>query len=218
MKNFKYAEKPLRLLVVDDHAVVRDGIKRILNERREVIFGEGRSGPEALQLIQESVWDIVVLDISLGDRNGLATLQEIKRIRPKLPVLVLTMHAEEQYARQAFSLGASGYITKGASRDDIAQAISKVTDGGRYISATLAERLAAEIEQGVDGPPHAFLSARELEVMCLIGSGKTVGEIAEQLTISDRTVSTYRARILEKMKMKTAAEIMRYVVENRLAG
>jgi DNA-binding NarL/FixJ family response regulator len=208
----------VRILLVDDHAVVRDGIKRIFDERPgEALFGEASSAQEALQLARERHWDVVVLDISLGGRNGLEVLQEMKRAHPRLPVLILTMHSEEQYARRAFKAGASGYITKGSSRTEIINAINKVIGGGKYVSSIFAEKLVADIERGIDGPPHAILSDREFEVMRLIGSGKTVTEIAEMLSLSNRTISTYRARILEKMKMKTNAELIRYVIENKLA-
>jgi DNA-binding NarL/FixJ family response regulator len=207
----------VRILLVDDHAVVRDGIKRIFAERSgEALFGEASSAHEALSLIREELWDVVVLDISLGGRNGLEVLKEIKKTHPKLPVLILSMHSEEQYARRAFKAGASGYITKSSSRTEIVNAINKVIMGRKYVSPIFAEKLVVDIERGIDGPPHAILSDREFEVMGLIGSGKTVTEIAEILSLSDRTISTYRARILEKMKMKTNAELIRYVIGNKL--
>jgi DNA-binding NarL/FixJ family response regulator len=207
----------VRILLVDDHAVVRDGIKRIFDERPgEAVFGEASSAQEALKLVRERAWDVVVLDISLAGRNGLEILREMKKINPKLPVLILSMHSEEQYARRAFKGGASGYITKGSSRTEIVNAINKVIRGGKYVSPVFAERLVADIERGIDGPPHAILSDREFEVMRLIGSGKTVTEIAEMLSLSDKTISTYRTRILEKMKMKTNAELIRYAIENKL--
>jgi len=207
----------VRILLVDDHAVVRDGIKRIFDERPgEALFGEASSVHEALRLIREELWDVVVLDISLGGKNGLEVLKEIKKTHPKLPVLILSMHSEEQYARRAFKAGASGYITKGSSRTEIVNAINKVIMGRKYVSPIFAEKLVVDIERGIDGPPHAILSDREFEVMRLIGSGKTVTEIAEMLSLSDKTISTYRARILEKMKMKTNAELIRYVIENKL--
>jgi DNA-binding NarL/FixJ family response regulator len=207
----------VRILLVDDHAVVRDGIKRIFDERPgEALFGEASSVHEALRLIREELWDVVVLDISLDGGNGLEVLQEIKKTHPKLPVLILSMHSEEQYARRAFKAGASGYITKSSSRTEIVNAINKVIMGRKYVSPVFAEKLVADIERGIDGPPHAILSDREFEVMRLIGSGKTVTEIAEMLSLSDKTISTYRARILEKMKMKTNAELIRYVIGNKL--
>jgi len=206
-----------RILLVDDHVVVREGIKKIFVERpREAIFGEASSAQEALRLVREKPWDVVVLDISLGGRNGLEILKEMKNVHPKLPVLILSMHSEEQYARRAFKGGASGYITKSSSRAEILNAIDKVIGGGKYVSPVFAEKLVADMERGINGPPHAILSDREFEVMRLIGSGKTVTEIAELLSLSDRTISTYRARILEKMGMKTNAELIRYVIENKL--
>ena len=209
-------KKALRVLLVDDHAVVRDGLRKIISEGREALFGEASTEHEALLAVAGGSWDVVVLDISIGDHSGLSTLQEIARIAPKLPVLILTMHAEGQYARHAFRLGACGYITKGASRAEILAAVAKAVEGGRYVSPALAEDLVADLQRGREGPPHAALSVRELEVMQLLGSGKTVTEIAETLTLSDRTVSTYRARILEKLGMKSTAEIVRYVVANHL--
>jgi len=207
----------VRILLVDDHAVVREGIKRIFDERPgEALFGEASSTQEALKLIQERIWDVVVLDISLGGTNGLEILKEIKKIHPRLPVLILSMHSEELYARRAFKEGASGYITKGSSRMEIVNAINKVIMGRKYVSPVFAEKLVTDIERGIEGAPHAILSDREFEVMRLIGSGKTVTEIADLLSLSDRTISTYRARILEKMKMKTNAELIRYVIENKL--
>ena len=159
-----------------------------------------------------------MLDISLEDGNGLETLKDIEKIRPGLPVPMLTMHSEGRYARRAFRAGASGYITKGSSRTVIMEAITKVLSGKKHVGTTLAEELVTDLEGGVNDAPHSILSDRELEVMRLIGPGKTVGEIAGQLSLSDRTVSTYRARILEKMKIRTNAEIARYAIENKLVG
>jgi len=157
-----------------------------------------------------------VLDISLGARSGLEVLKELKQLRPKLPVLILSMHSEAQYARRAFKAGASGYITKESSHAELVTAINKVIEGRRYVSAALAEKLVFDIERGTGGPPHESLSDREFEVMCLIASGKTVTEVAEVLSLSDKTISTYRARILEKMDMKTNAELTHYAIKNKL--
>jgi DNA-binding NarL/FixJ family response regulator len=207
----------LRILIVDDHAVVRDGVKRIFDEQPgEVNFGEASTAQEALKLVREENWDAVVLDISLGGRSGLDVLKELKQIQPRLPVLVLSMHSEEQYARRAFKTGAAGYITKDNSRAELVKAINKVADGGRYVSPSLAERLAFDIERGTDRPLHEALSHREFEVMRLIASGKSVIEIAALLSLSDKTISTYRSRILVKMNMRTNAELIRYAVKNRL--
>jgi len=206
-----------RILIVDDHAVVRDGVKKIFDEKpEEAVFGEASTVEEALQLIREGSWDVVVLDISLGQRSGLDVLQELKQFRPRLPVLILTMHAEEQYARRAFRGGAAGYITKDSSRAELVTAINKVIAGGKYVSPALAEKLIFDMARGADGPLHEVLSQREFEVMRLLASGKMISEIAELLSLSERTISTYRARILEKMSMKTNAELTHYAIKNSL--
>jgi two-component system, NarL family, invasion response regulator UvrY len=207
----------VRILIVDDHAVVRDGVRRIFEEQNaETEVGEASNAQEAIELVRAANWDAVVLDISLGGRSGLDLIKELKQIRPKLPVLILSMHSEEQYARRAFRAGAAGYITKDNSRAELVAAVNKVVEGGRYVSPALAESLVFDIERGSDRPPHELLSDREFEVMKLIASGKTVGEIAEHLSLSDKTISTYRARILEKMGMKTNAEITHYAIKNKL--
>lgn len=208
----------MKILTVDDHAIVRDGLKKIFEElSMKAVVGEASCAQEALELVREKNWDAVLLDISLGERSGLELLKELKHIRPRLPILILTMHSEEQYARRAFKAGAAGYITKDRPRSEIAEAIHKVIRGGRYISPDFAEKLVVDIERGdAGGPLHRNLSDREFEVMRLIASGKTVRESAEILSLSDKTVSTYRARLLEKMSMKTNAEITHYAVKNGL--
>jgi DNA-binding NarL/FixJ family response regulator len=207
----------IRILLVDDHAVVRDGIKRMFDEKADsVSFGEADSPDAALKLAEEQEWDIVVLDITLGHRSGLEVLKDLKKLRPRLPVLILSMHSEEQYARRAFRAGASGYLTKDCSREELLGAVQKVTAGSKYVSPALAEKLVVDLERGSEGPPHETLSDREFEVLRLIASGKTVGEIAEMLSLSDKTISTYRARILEKMGMKTNAELTHYAIQNKL--
>jgi len=206
-----------RILIIDDHEIVRDGLKNILNEQAEGnTFGEASTPPEALALAMEQDWDVVVLDLSLGDRSGLEVLKDLKQLRPRLRVLVLSMHSEEQYARRAFKAGAAGYITKDCPRSELVKAISKVAEGGRYVSHALAEELVIDLERGSDRPPHETLSNREFEVMRLIASGKTVGEIAVLLSLSDKTIGTYRARILEKMRMKTNAELTHYAIKRGL--
>ena len=207
----------LTILIIDDHEVVRDGVKRIFDERPGgAVFGEASAPPEALALAREREWDVVVLDLSLGGRSGLEVLKELKQLRPRTPVLVLSMHSEEQYARRAFKAGAAGYITKDSPRDELFRAINKVAEGGRYLSPTLAERLVLDLERGADEAPHEKLSDREFQVLTLIASGKTVGEIAALLSLSDKTISTYRARILEKMSMRTNAELTHYAIQNKL--
>lgn len=206
-----------RILIVDDHEVLRDGVKRIFDKQPgTIIFGEAGTIHKALELAREQDWDVVILDLSLGDRSGLEVLKELKRIRPKLPVLILSMHSEEQFARRAFKAGAAGYITKDSPRAELVKAVNKVIGGGRYISPALAEKLVVGLERGTARPPHETLSDREFEVMRLIASGKTSGEIADLLSLSDSTISTYRARILEKMGMKTNAELTHYAIQNKL--
>src|SRR5713226_4646518 len=200
-----------RILLIDDHEVGRAGVKRIFDKQPsgEVVFGEASTPQDALHLVLEREWDVAVLDLSLGGRDGLEVLKELKQIRPRLPVLILSMHAEELFARRAFKAGASGYITKDIPRSELVSAINKVIEGGTYVSPTLAEELVIDLRRGA-GPPHELLSDREFEVMRLIASGKTVSEIAELLSLGDSTISTYRARILEKMGMKTNAELTHY--------
>jgi two-component system, NarL family, invasion response regulator UvrY len=207
----------LRILTVDDHAVVRNGVKSIFDRSPgSVTFGEASTAQEASRLVREQDWDVVVLDITLGDRSGIEVLKELKYIRPKLPILILSMHSEAQYARRAFKAGAAGYITKDSLPDELARAIQKVAQGGKYVSPTLAEILVGDIDNRLDKAPHEGLSDREFEIMCLIASGKTVSEIANLLSRSVKTISTYRARILEKTGMRTNAEITYYVIQNKL--
>jgi two-component system invasion response regulator UvrY len=208
-----------RILIVDDHEVLREGVKRIFDkDSGATTFGDASTGQEALTLAREEDWDIVVLDLSLGSRSGLEVLRELKQIRPRLPVLILSMHTEVQFARRAFKAGASGYITKDSPRSELSKAINEVIDEGTYITPALARKLVVDIGRGADGPPHEDLSDREFEVMRLIASGKTVGEIARLLSLSESTISTYRARILEKMGMKTNAELTYYAIQSQLVN
>ena len=203
-----------RILTIDDHEVVREGVKGLFaSDVAE--FGEARSGSEAVNLIREKDWDIAILDISLAGRSGLEVLKEIKQIKPKLPVLMLSMHAEDQYAMRAFKAGASGYVSKSSSRDELRDAVLKVIKGGRYVSPSMAERMVFDLTSS-EKLPHEQLSDRELEVLCLIASGRTVGEIAASLSLSDKTISTYRRRILDKMQLGTNAELTHYAIKNGL--
>jgi len=204
----------LRILTIDDHEVVRRGLKELFTEA-SAEFGEARSGAEALMLVREQPWDIAVLDLSLGGRSGLEVLAEIKQLQPKLPVLILSMHAEEQYAVRAFKAGASGYINKASTGEELRRAILKIIKGGQYIGPALAEAIVLQLSRS-DKQLHERLSDRELEVLCSIASGKTVGEIALKLSLSDKTISTYRRRILDKMHMKTNAELTHYAIRNGL--
>lgn len=207
-----------RILLIDDHEVVRSGVKRIFDKQPSgsVVFGEASTPAEALELARKQDWDAAVLDLSLGGRDGLEVLKELKQIRRRLPVLILSMHSESMFARRALKAGASGYVTKNTPRAELMVAINKVIDGGTYVSPALAEELVIDLRKGSDRPPHELLSDREFEVMRLIASGKTVTEIAEILSLSVGTISTYRMRILEKMEMKTNAELTRYAIQNKL--
>jgi two-component system, NarL family, invasion response regulator UvrY len=207
----------IRILTVDDHAIVRNGVKMLFEGRPEVAtFGEASNAQEAAQLVRQQNWDVVVMDITLGDRSGIEVMKDLKAIRPGLPFIILSMHSEAQYARRAFKAGASGYITKDSLPDELARAIKKVAQGGKYVSPTLAEMLVMDVDRSLERDPHERLSDREFEIMRLIGSGKTVSEIARLISRSVKTVSTYRARILEKMGMRTNAEITYYVIQNKL--
>jgi DNA-binding NarL/FixJ family response regulator len=206
-----------KILIVDDHEVLRNGVKRIFDKPPgTATFGEASTAQEALRLAREQEWDVVVLDLSLRDRSGLEVLKELKQIRPKLPVLILSMHSEEQFARRAFKAGAAGYVTKDSPRAELVKAITQVIQGRTYVSPALAEKLVVDLRRGTDRPPHEILSDREFQVMRLIASGKTVSEIAEILSLSSGTISTYRTRILEKMGMKTNAELIHYAIQNKL--
>jgi two-component system invasion response regulator UvrY len=204
----------LKILTIDDHEVVRRGIKEMFTEENAT-FGEACSGAEALTLVRKQQWDIAVLDISLGGRSGLEVLAEIKQLRPRMPVLILSMHAEEQYAVRAFRAGASGYINKTSSGEELRGAILKIIAGGQYVGSTLAEKMVLQLSQPGE-VPHQSLSNRELEVLCLLASGKTVKEVAAELSLSDKTISTYRRRLLDKMDMKTNAELTHYAIRNGL--
>ncbi|HKG60798.1 MAG TPA: response regulator transcription factor [Pyrinomonadaceae bacterium] len=204
----------LKILTIDDHEVVRRGIKDMFT-KESATFGEARSGAEALDLVRKQPWDIAVLDISLGGRSGLEVLTELKQIRPRLPVLILSMHAEEQYAVRAFKAGASGYINKASSGEELRRAILKIIKGGQYVGPSLAEKIVLQLSQP-GKVPHENLSNREFEVLRSIASGQTVKEIAVKLSLSDKTISTYRRRILDKMDMRTNAELTHYAIRNKL--
>lgn len=206
-----------RLLLVDDHPVVRKGMKAILLEGLPgAVVTEAGSGDEALELLSKP-FDVVVLDLTMPGRSGIDLLAEIKHRFPKLPVLVMSLHPEEQFAVRALKAGASGYLTKAAAPENLLTAVTKILAGGRYVSASLAERLAAGLGgKDVASAPHENLSDREFEVMRGIASGRTVSEIAAEMKLSVKTVSTYRARLLEKMGMASNAEITRYAIENGL--
>jgi len=205
----------IRVLIADDHAVVRHGVKQILQDTREmVVAGEAVNGQEVLEKVRAGAWDVLILDISMPGYNGLDILKELERVRPDLPVLVLSMHPEDQFAMRALKAGASGYLTKDSAPDELVKAIHKVVSGGKYVSPSLAEKLA--YGQGVDKLPHETLSDREFQVLRLIAAGKSVKEIAVELALSVKTISTYRVRLLQKMNLATTAELIRYAIQRHL--
>jgi DNA-binding NarL/FixJ family response regulator len=207
----------IRILVVDDHAIVREGLKQILGDVNDMsVSDEAAGGQEALSKIRGGEFDVILLDISLPGRSGLEILKEIKAERPRLPVLILSMHAEEQYAVRTLRAGASGYLTKASAPDELIGAIRKVSSGRKYVSASLAEKLALELDIDTQKPPHAALSDREYQVMMMLASGKSVKEIADELCLSVKTISTYRSRVMEKMNMKKNAELTLYAIRSHL--
>ncbi len=207
----------LRVLVVDDFPLFRRGVGDLLVEGfHGVKIGEAGNAHEMLDLLRRKPWDVAVMDISMPGMNGLDAIKQVKREFPDLPVLILSMYPEEQYAIRMLKAGADGYLTKSSAPEELIKAIQKVQGGGKYVSSSLGETLAFTIKPGADKNLHELLSDREYEVLCLIGSGKSVGEIADMTNLSVTTISTYRARILEKMRMKTNAELTRYVIREGL--
>jgi len=207
----------IKVLMADDHAIVRKGLRLILTESSTPCqVEEAVNGQEVLKKVYDGVFDILVLDISLPDRNGLDLVREIKSVKPKLPILMLSAHPEDQYAVRALKAGVSGYLNKESAPDQLVQAIERIVAGGRYISPDLAEMLAAAVGGDIDGQPHESLSDREFTVLLRIGAGRSVSEIADELGLSVKTVSTYRTRILEKMNMQNNAELIRYVIDHGL--
>ena len=207
----------IEIIIVDDHAVVREGLKRILSTFDDIaICGEAANAPDALVELRRRSFDLLLLDVSLPGRTGLELLKMIKAELPTLPVLILSAYTEDQYAVRALRDGADGYLNKESAPDLLVTAIRKVASGGKYVSPAMAERLALEISVPSDKPAHEALSEREFVVLRLIASGKSLNQIAEALSISPKTVSTYRARIIEKTGLRTNAELIRYALEQRL--
>ncbi len=207
----------IHVLVVDDHSIFREGLRQILAETPDIrVAGEASGGRDALTRVAENTWDVVIMDLSMPEGSGLETLAQLRAISPGLPVLILSMYPEDQYAIRVLKTGAAGYLSKDAAPDSLVDAIRKVASGGKYVSPAVAERLAAEIGSGIKRLPHEDLSDREFQVLRLIASGKTVSEIADKLSLSVKTISTYRARLLEKMNMKSNAELTRYAILNHL--
>jgi DNA-binding NarL/FixJ family response regulator len=208
----------IRILIADDHAIVREGLKQIVQDTSDItVAGEAADGWEVLELVREQSWDLVLLDLAMPGRGGIETLKRLKREAPNLPVLILSIYPEDQYAVRALKDGASGYLTKESAPDELVMAIRKAARGGRYVSPTLGEKLAADLNsRGSTALPHQALSDRELEVMLMLASGKTVTQVAKELSLSVKTISTNRARLLQKMGMNTNTELTYYAVKQRL--
>lgn len=207
----------IKILIADDHAIVRKGLKQILADAPDIAsIDEASSGQEALKKVRENNYNMVLLDISMPDMSGVDVLKQLKTEKPRLPVLILTMHPEDQYAVRILKAGASGYLTKESAPDELISAIQKVSQGGRYISPSLAEKLACDLDSTAIQPLHEGLSDREYQIMTMLASGKSTKEIAAELSLGMPTVSTYRFRILLKMKLKNNAELISYAIKNNL--
>lgn len=208
----------IRVFIADDHAIVRKGLCQIIEETEGIeVVGQATNGDEVLEQVMKAEWDVLVLDLSMPGRSGLDVIQAVRDLRPKMPILVLSMHPEDQYAVRLLKNGIAGYLNKETALDNLVSAIRKVVAGGKYVSEALAEKLAFDLTGSSDKGSHQSLSDREYRVLCMIGEGKSVSQIAEELFISVKTVSTYRTRILEKMSLKTTADLIRYAVENDLS-
>jgi two-component system, NarL family, invasion response regulator UvrY len=209
----------MRILIADDHPFIRRGIKQIVaDEVPGSVLGEAQTCPEVLQSVRNGAWDLVVLDLAMPGGDGLEVLRQIKASKPKLPVLVLTMHTEDQFGVLVMREGAAGYLTKRAAPDELVKAIRKISEGSKYITSTLAEKLAHEIDKGTDKPLHKLLSTREFQVFIQLAEGRTVDEIANELSISDKTVRQFRARLLRKMGLKNNVDLARYAMQNDLVS
>lgn len=203
--------KRIRVMIADDHAIVRQGLRQILSDIEDMeVAGEACNGVEALHLSRDGQWDVVLMDVSMPDRNGIDALKLIRKEQPRLPILILSMYPEEQYAIRALKAGAAGYLTKQSAPEQLVTAIRQVANGKKYVSASLAMELAEAIGEDTDRPLHEKLSDREYQTLCMIASGKTLTQIAEELNLSVKTVSVYRARLLEKMHLRNNAEITHY--------
>ena len=207
----------IKIVIADDHDIVRAGLKQIISDSRDMkVTGESGNAEQLIELVKKNDYDVVLLDLKMSGMNGLDAIKHIKLIKPDLPVIVLSMHAEDQYAVRTIRAGASGYITKETASENLITAIKKAVAGGRYISPALAESLADSIAWGGNEAPHDALTDREFQVMCMIASGRSVSEIASELFLSVKTISTYRHRILTKMSMKNNSELTHYVIKNNL--
>lgn len=207
----------IKVLVVDDHAILRKGLAQILEDTPDLrVTGEADSGMQAIRMVQEQPFDLVLLDISMPDKHGIEVLKQLRQVRPSLPVLILSMHAEDQYALRSIKTGAAGYLNKQSAPAQLVTAIRQVASGKKYISVELAEQLANGLSQGYQELAHQSLSNREYQTLCLMASGKGLTEIAETMSLSVKTVSVYRARLLEKMNLRNNAEAIQYAITHHL--
>jgi len=207
----------IKIFVADDHAIVRRGLKQIISETHDMLVAaEAERGDDLLSKVFQEHYDLVLLDISMPGTSGLEVLKQLKRKRPRLPVLMLSIYPEEQYAMRALKAGASGYLTKESAPEELIAAIRKISKGGKYVSPALAEKIIFQLDTNEGKPLHATLSNREYQVMCMFASGKKVKEIADALALSIQTISTYRTRILDKMKLNGIGDLIRYAVKHRL--
>ena len=209
----------IRILVADDHTIVREGLKQILAKHSDLqVAGEAANGNDVLHLVRDNKWDVLVTDMSMPGRNGLELIKLVKQAQPALPVLVLSMYDEEQYAVRAIRAGASGYLNKESASEQLVSAIRTVAAGGVYASAAVTQALFSTLRNNRGAQPHEQLSGRELQVLQMIAAGKSITEIAELLSLSPKTVSTHKSRMLEKMNMSNQAELIRYAIEHRLTN
>ncbi len=209
----------LRILIADDHTILRDGLKQILRESKDMIVaGEAENGDETLAKIREQDWDVLVLDMSMPGKSGLELIKQIKQEKPKLPILILSMHKEEQYAVRTLRAGASGYLCKDSASSQLVQAIRKVASGNLFISTVVAENLARGLVSKQEEESHTMLSDRELQIFQMLASGKGITEIADQLFISVKTVSTHKTRLMQKMNLANSSELVRYAIKHELIG
>ena len=207
----------IRILIADDHEMFREGIKRICEDNPDIdVAGEASNGNDALDTVAREEFDLLLLDIAMPGLSGLDTLKQLKTLKPKLRVLVLSMYPEDEYAMRAIKAGAAGYLTKARASHELIEAIKKVSSGGNYINASVAEKLLFDTKPGQPGPLHETLSDREYQIFTMIVKGRKVGEIADELCLSVKTVSTYKARILNKMEMKSTAEMVKYAIDHEL--
>ncbi len=207
----------IRIFITDDHSLIREGFKKILNDEKDIsIIGEAANAHTTMSFVIQNSIDVLILDLNLPDKSGLDLLKELKAIKPEIKILILSMHPEDRFAMRVLKAGASGYVTKESAGEELVKAIRKVYNGGKYVSESLAELLAFEIQGGGDRPVHEILSDREFQVLQMIAGGKTLAEISELLSLAVTTVSTYRARILEKLNLHSNAELIHYAITNKL--